>query len=144
MELERASNRSLVVLVLLSGVFVALFVSSMNRHHEDEPYLMVDELLEKGLDAYRGDRLRVHGWVVPGSIQRHDGWATFVIQKNKKRLRVRADGPMPDTLCDDREVVVIGVLHRDVLEAGDVIAKCPSKYEGTPGRPCGGSVMLYE
>jgi cytochrome c-type biogenesis protein CcmE len=143
MELERASNRSLVVLTLLSGVFVALFVSSMHRP-QDATYVMVDELVEKGLDAYRGRPLEVHGWVVPGSIVRYQGWTTFVVEKNGKRLRVRADGPLPDTFCDGREVIVVGVLHRDILEANDVLAKCPSKYDGRPGRPCGGGVMLYE
>jgi cytochrome c-type biogenesis protein CcmE len=144
-ELERTSHRSLVVLVLVSGLFVALLVSAMSSKRGGATYIMVDELVEKGLDQFRGQDLKVHGWVVPGSIQRHDGgWATFVIERHGKRLRVRADGPMPDTFCDGREVVVVGTLHRDVLEASDVLAKCPSKYEGARDRPCGGSVMLFE
>lgn len=143
MQLERASNRSLVMLVLLSGVFVAMFVHAMSRPH-DAPYVMVDELYEKGLDAYRGAPLRVHGWVVPGSIQRRDGWATFVITKSGKRLRVRTDVPLPDTLCDQSEVVVEGSLHADILDASELHTKCASKYEGTRDRPCGGGVMLVE
>lgn len=143
MELERTSNRSLVVLTLLSGLFVALFVRSLSREPESL-YVMVDELVDKGLDAYRGQPLKVHGWVVPGSVQRHIGWATFSVAKSGKRLRVRADGPLPDTFCEGREVVVVGMLHLDVFEASGVLAKCPSKYEGSRDRPCGGSVMLVE
>lgn len=143
MELESVSSRSLVVLTLLSGVFVALFVHSMQRPQES-PYVMVDELVDQGLDAYRGGSLRVHGWIVPGSMKRYDGWSTFVIEKKGKRLRVRADGPLPDTACDGREVVVEGMLRHDILEAVNVMAKCPSKYDGSADHPCKRSVMLYE
>lgn len=143
MEVERTSNRSLVVITLVSGLFVALFVRSM--HPPDEaPYMMVDDLVESGLEKYRGHELKVHGWVVPGSVMRYDGWATFTLTKDRKRLRVRADGPLPDTFCEGRELVVVGVLHGEILEAENVVAKCPSKYEGGPDRPCSGSVMLLE
>jgi cytochrome c-type biogenesis protein CcmE len=143
MELERASSRSLVLLVLVSGVFVALFVQALSRPHEDR-YIMVDDLVAKGLDAFRGESLKVHGWVVPGLVNRYDGWATFVLYKRDARLRVRIDGPLPDTFCDNSEVVVEGALHGDILESSTLYSKCASKYDGSRGRPCGGGVMLYE
>lgn len=143
-ESERPSYRSLALLVIVSAVFLALVVHAISAQRGEPKYVMVDELVERGLDEYRDRPLEVHGWVVPGTIVRHDGGATFSLVKNGRRLRVRADGPLPDTFCDGREVIAVGELRGDVLEACDVLAKCPSKYEGTRDKPCGRGVMLVE
>ena len=81
--------------------------------------------------------LKVHGFVEPGSIdERIEGQATvrsFYLQYDGERIRVRHTGPKPDTFRDLAEVVAKGKLLADkdgpVLDASELMAKCPSKYE---------------
>jgi cytochrome c-type biogenesis protein CcmE len=48
---------------------------------------------------------------------------------------VHHTGPKPDTFKDQSEVVATGVLSRQgtelVVDASELSAKCPSKYEGS-------------
>src|SRR5438067_10046888 len=84
---------------------------------------------------------------------------TFILQKEGKKIRVFSRGPKPDTFKDQSEVVATGTLvrakdmqgladalctakpqpgcplHTDseqtyVVEATELMAKCPSKYDG--------------
>jgi len=81
--------------------------------------------------------LKVHGFVEPGSIEEKiEGQATvrtFYLQYDGERIRVRHTGPKPDTFRDLAEVVAKGTLHSQPdgveLEATELMAKCPSKYE---------------
>lgn len=81
--------------------------------------------------------LKVHGFVEPGSIdERIEGQSTkreFYLQYDGERIRVRHAGPKPDTFRDLAEVVAKGKLVAEadgpVLEASELMAKCPSKYE---------------
>lgn len=87
---------------------------------------------------------------------------TFVLQKGGKKIRVFNLGPKPDTFKDQSEVVATGHLvkastmaqlatdmcaHQPapvgcplrsdsenewVLDSSDLMAKCPSKYDGAP------------
>ncbi len=87
---------------------------------------------------------------------------TFVLQKNGKKIRVFNEGPKPDTFKDQSEVVATGHLVKAdtmvqlandmcshtpapvgcplradaeaewVLESSELMAKCPSKYDGAP------------
>ena len=83
---------------------------------------------------------------------------TFILQKEGKKIRVFSKGPKPDTFKDQSEVVATGHLvpakdvqaladslcakpqpgcpvradaeQAYVVEATDLMAKCPSKYDG--------------
>ncbi|HUJ62844.1 MAG TPA: cytochrome c maturation protein CcmE [Kofleriaceae bacterium] len=85
---------------------------------------------------------------------------SFVLTKEGKKIRVFSTGPKPDTFKDQSEVVATGRLvpakdmqaiadqlcakphpgcpiHADaeqpyVVDATDLMAKCPSKYDGAP------------
>ncbi len=87
---------------------------------------------------------------------------TFVLENNGKKVRVYSKGPKPDTFEDNSEVVALGRLipagerqsladqlcansksktacpvHSDaeqamVVDASELSAKCPSRYEGAP------------
>ena len=87
---------------------------------------------------YTGKRLKVHGFVEAGSIDEkivgHDVTRTFVLEYQGQRIRVRHKGPKPDTFRDLAEVVAAGKLVKQpdgelVVEASELMAKCPSKYE---------------
>ena len=76
---------------------------------------------------------------------------TFVLHKDGKKIRVFNKGPKPDTFKDQSEVVATGTIvpaasdgRRSrprstsaidsdmayVVDATELMAKCPSKYEG--------------
>jgi cytochrome c-type biogenesis protein CcmE len=98
------------------------------------PYKMVDDLMDDP-KQWRGDTVRVHGWVAPGSIERAPaGGRDFVLQKSGARLRVHFEGVVPDTFKDQSELVVNGVLQRDergwIIDGDQLYAKCATKYDG--------------
>lgn len=98
-------------------------------------YMEVSELLAKG-DAAQGERVRVMGKVVPGSIERDARTLRFTASDATGRLRVAYDGVVPDIFKDGVDVVVEGVHGRDGAFSADVLlAKCPSKFESDPSAP---------
>jgi cytochrome c-type biogenesis protein CcmE len=149
-------NSTLAKIVLTAAVAVAgvgFFVKSTLGHTQE--YMMVDQLLATGdLSQWQGKELKVHGWVVAGSIKEEvvnqQTVRTFLLQKEGKKIRIFSKGPKPDTFKDQSEVVATGRLiptaeRKDlanqlkvsietdlayVVDATDLQAKCPSKYEG--------------
>ena len=80
---------------------------------------------------------KIHGFVEAGTIKEEivgqKTKRTFILQYEGKRILVKNEGPKPDTFRDLAEVVAKGRLVQDngeyVLEANELMAKCPSKYE---------------
>jgi cytochrome c-type biogenesis protein CcmE len=129
-------SRTLKILLSISIFGAAagvLFYSSMG---EAEFFKHVDEVLENP-ERYRDTSLKVHGNVEPGSIEEEirdqNIHRSFILQYEGQRIRVSHSGPKPDTFRDNSEVVARGTLvYKDgeyMLEAVELMAKCPSKYE---------------
>ena len=142
---------ALTAAVATAGVvFFARSASTSTQH-----YKMVDELLAAGdLAQWQDKQMKVHGWVISGSIKEkvvnQETMRTFLLQKSGKKIRVFSKGPKPDTFRDESEVVATGTvvpaasmeliakgldvrIDSDmpyVVDATDLMAKCPSKYEG--------------
>jgi cytochrome c-type biogenesis protein CcmE len=124
----------LVTVAIVIGVVGFFTYSSMGQAQH---YKMVDDLL-KAPDQWVGKEMKVHGWVEPGSIkERVEGQQmvrTFVLEKSGKKIQVNHVGPKPDTFKDQSEVVATGVVQRKdgilMVDASELSAKCPSKYEG--------------
>ena len=146
-------------LVLGGGGFLVYSSRTHAQHYE-----MVDKLVDKGFDKFKGKELKVHGYVESGtiveSIVNQEQRRTFVLQKNGKKIRVFSVGPKPDTFKDQSEVVATGRLVASadvqkladeicasakgnpscpvrtdaeqpmVVDSSELMAKCPSKYEG--------------
>ncbi len=95
-------------------------------------YLTVNELKGRVPSVY-GERVRVSGKVVPGSIKHGpDGSLEFSIADGGGDIDVAYSGIVPDIFKDDVEAVVEGEYGRDNVFAADVLlAKCPTKYEDT-------------
>jgi len=148
-------NSTLAKIVLTAAVAVGgvvFFVKSTLGNTQE--YMMVDELMAGDLARFEGKELKVHGWVLAGSIKEEivnqQTMRTFVLQKAGKKIRVFSKGPKPDTFKDQSEVVATGrllpkAMVKDlaiqlkvnleidisyVVDATDLQAKCPSKYEG--------------
>jgi cytochrome c-type biogenesis protein CcmE len=135
-------NRRLLKVALTAAIVVGGITLIVYSSRSDvQYYKMVDELMaelatEPG--AWTGKTLKVHGWVEAGSIQERiedqQTKRTFVLENKGQRIRVEHHGPKPDTFKDKSEVVAEGrVVEKNgahVLEAEELMAKCPSKYEG--------------
>lgn len=122
---------SLVILAVLGWLGVSGYQESKTY------YVTLPELRALGEPAY-SMRLRVAGYVLPGTLRRQDGRALFTLYQENDRLEVVYTGrePLPDTLVDDAEAIVTGSYSRDsVFDAQTVQAKCASKYEALPGAP---------
>jgi cytochrome c-type biogenesis protein CcmE len=163
MENSTIAKIALTIAVIVGGGGFLIYSSVGHAQH----YMMVDELAATSLDGWKDKELKVHGFVEAGSIvkavvgqvQHH----TFVLQKNGKKIRVFAQGPVPDTFKDQSEVVATGHLAHAadlqtladdmckpkpgdkpnvgcpvrvdaeqawVVDSTDLMAKCPSKYDG--------------
>ena len=129
-------SRTLKILLSVSILGAAagvLFYSSMS---EAEYFKHVHEVLENP-ERFRDTSLKVHGFVEAGSIKEEikdqNIHRTFILQYEGQRIRVTHSGPKPDTFRDLSEVVARGTfIHKDgeyMLEAVELMAKCPSKYK---------------
>lgn len=123
------------IVVVGGGVGALLYSTAGNAF---EYYKHVDEVAAQRA-AWQGKPLQLHGFVVPGSIQRR-------IDKDKQlveykfdavncgsTVEVRYAGMVPDTFKDGAEVVVKGTFEGDAFHSTEVMAKCPSKYQATSG-----------
>jgi cytochrome c-type biogenesis protein CcmE len=128
-----SATKVLLSVAVVGGGAGVLVYSSMAEadyyKHVDEVTLAPDRWVDKNL--------KVHGFVEAGSIEEKiEGQATvrtFVLEHKGERIHVLHKGPKPDTFRDLAEVVALGKLVKKdgaiVLEATELMAKCPSKYE---------------
>lgn len=132
-------KQTLVKLLFTAGVVAGgggflLWSSVGNAQH----YKMVDQLMAAPAE-WEGRDMKIHGWVQPGSIKEQvvgqEMHRTFVLEHTGKRIFVTHIGPKPDTFRDRSEVVATGSLAKQAdgsyrFAATELMAKCPSKYEG--------------
>ncbi len=152
-------NSTVIKIVLTAAVAIGGVVFfAKSGIGSTQTYMMVDELQSGGdLTRYEGKEMKVHGWVLAGSIKEkvanQETVRSFVLQKSGKKIRVFNKGPKPDTFKDQSEVVATGrlvpaaqakelataldiQLESDlthVVESTEIQAKCPSKYDGAQG-----------
>ena len=93
-------------------------------------YLTISELEAKTPSVF-GDRVRVSGTVVPGTIVKDEkGNLEFQITDGTNNIDVAYSGIVPDIFNDDVEAVVEGEYTQEKQFKADVLlAKCPTKYE---------------
>lgn len=107
-------------------------------------YVTIPQLTSMGARAYH-TRLRVEGFVKPGSIVTDGPNVTFVLDQYESHSPKAASGrvlkvvykgsePPPDTFKDNAQALAIGTYGRDgVFHANLLQAKCASKY--APSKP---------
>lgn len=132
---KKLHNLGLVIALLVMGGGVLTLV--MTNFKQAAVYAKgVDELVAEK-DKVAGRNVRVTGQLVKGSLKRRDQPCEyrFSMSKNEKILDVRyPQCVVPDTFRDvpgvDVEVTAEGRLNAEgYLEASQIMAKCPSKYE---------------
>ena len=125
---------AITVMVAIGGLGFLIY----NGRESASGYRMVDKLMVNPAH-FVGKEMKIHGWVQPGSIDvkiaNQETQRTFVLGKAGKTVTVHHIGPVPDTFKDQSEVVAKGTLSQAtdgtyVFEATELMAKCPSKYEG--------------
>ena len=128
---------ALVVVIVGVLAWLALGGVSENKTY----YKTISEVQQLGSQAHV-QRLRVDGYVVPGSIVRNGAAVSFVMHQDPTKrgtdptvLKVVYSGidPLPDTFKDDAQAMADGKLGTDgVFQANKIQAKCASKYEAKP------------
>ena len=117
-----------VAYIIIDGADDAVFAYTV-----DQAATKVGEL--------EGKKFRVRGTVLEGTVKHKPGTldTRFDLVHEGETITVSYDKPLPDTFKAGIEVIAEGELGQDgALEADNVIAKCPSKYEGGPPTAKGG------
>ena len=150
MQNSTIAKLALSAAVLVAGVaFFAKSAQTSTQH-----YYKVEKLLATDLAQWKDTQLKVHGKVVAGSIHEkvvaQETMRTFLLENEGKKIRVFSKGPKPDTFKDQSEVVATGhvvsaaqmaamadslgvKIDSDmpyVVDSSELMAKCPSKYDG--------------
>ncbi len=118
----------IVAIVIIAGAISYLVFSGVKDTMVY--YLTIDELQAKVPDVY-GERVRVSGLVVPGTIVKdNNGNIEFQITDGENNISVKYSGIIPDIFADEVEAVVEGnYTEQKVFDADVLLAKCPTKYE---------------
>ena len=103
-----------------------------------EYYKHVDEVMTNP-SQWQGKHLQLHGYVVPGSIQKRLSKESGRLEYRFKEINCGQEidvyyaGVVPDTFKDGAEVVTKGELDGSSFHSTEVMAKCPSKYQASAG-----------
>ena len=123
-------NRQVAVAVTIILVaIVYIFIEGMSETMLY--YYNVSEVAERRAEL-TGEALRVHGQVVPGSIEKDNTGLVhrFAIEEGGQTVPVVYRDIVPDTFEDRADAVVEGHFDADgTFQATFLMAKCPSKYE---------------
>lgn len=124
----RGKLKFIIAVIIIAGAISYLVFSGVKDTMVY--YLTIDELQAKVPDVY-GERVRVSGNVVPGTIVKDkDGNLEFTITDGKNNIDVTYRGIIPDIFADDVEAVVEGnYTKQNIFKADVLLAKCPTKYE---------------
>jgi cytochrome c-type biogenesis protein CcmE len=134
-----AAWKIVLSVVVVTGAIGYLLKASMAEGVDS--YKHVDEVLADTA-RWQGRHLRVHGNVVPGSIEQAKGTLSYrfkietgAMSKPDPRpaavISATYTGLVPDTFKDGAEVVAKGTLGTDnslAVVPDGIMAKCPSKY----------------
>lgn len=122
--------KAVVTILVVAGAIAWLTVSSF------EESMIYYKTVEEALSAraqFEKTPVRINGLLVPDSILQKPGTDQFKFQlkKNASVIDVEYSGILPDTMREGKELVVEGTLipGKDVLNATEILTKCPSKYE---------------
>lgn len=126
---RKAASVVLTIAVLAGGV---LYLLVFGFDDTVVYYKTVDELLSDPA-RFETRPVRINGTLVKGSVTTRPGTDEFRfrLKKRKSIVDVSYFGVLPDTMIEDRELVVHGVFDSKakIFKASEILTKCPSKYE---------------
>ena len=129
MELTLNKKFSIVIIVfsLLLIIWLGMGVGDNELH-----YVTIDELSEDYSNK-PGKRFRIGGIVYQGSVivdEKDPLLTNFILEQEKKFMKVSYHQILPDMFKDGSEVIVEGIFDGEVFFADNLMTKCASKYEG--------------
>lgn len=150
----RRKSRLYLVVVMLTGaaliVTLVLYALSANIDLFYTPREILQGKGEQRLLPHSGQRLRIGGMVMPGSVKRdpHTLQVTFRIYDAVGSVPVKYEGILPDLFREGQGVVAQGVWGADhVVQAREVLAKHDENYtppEVTEAmKPVNGATALH-
>jgi cytochrome c-type biogenesis protein CcmE len=132
---KRARMRLLGVTAIILIVIGAILFSTRSNA---AAYQTITQVSKGGLKV--GDRVKVGGAVVAGSWNNQSNPMKFTIREESDSagtgptLKVVYSGTAPNTFGDGVVAIVTGSLAPGgVVDANEMITKCPSKYESATG-----------
>ena len=115
--------------VMLAGVAAAAGLAIL-AIGENMLYFLTPSQVRAG-EAPAGERIRVGGLVVDGSVRRpaNDLEITFDLTDNQGTIKVSYRGLLPDLFREGQGIVALGYIDRNgVLQAEEVLAKHDETY----------------
>ncbi len=117
-----------ITIVVLSGVSIWLFLSSMTPFTSD-----FDE-------AKNGKAYQVYGLLDQKSLRQEDNLNYFnMVDEKGEVLPVILDGVLPQNFAGAQKGVAVGSFKDGSFHADQLLVKCPSKYENKDEKGPGGS-----
>ena len=129
----------LITLSLVAGL--VLYALSQNIDLFYKPSEIYNGKEGSGVKAINGQRLRIGGLVVPGSVKRDetslkiafkltDMRMPIAFNDNDPMITVKYDGILPDLFREGQGIVANGVLNTEgyIIEATEVLAKHDENY----------------
>ncbi len=128
------THRNIKIAVTSIVLFLAFAGLMWTTLAEGTEYYKHVEEVQADLESWKGKRLQLHGFVVPGSIMVNPTTLEYRFKVESKGSVMNASykGIVPDTFTKEgAEVVMRGRLTDEGFhaETGGIMAKCPSKYE---------------
>ncbi|WP_371374309.1 cytochrome c maturation protein CcmE [Thalassotalea aquiviva] len=120
------------ILVGLSAIAgLTLYALSQNIDLFFTPTEIVEGKADTGIKPQIGQRIRVGGLVVPGSVERDENSlkVSFKLMDKGPMVKVQYDGILPDLFREGQGIVANGTLiGNSLLEASEVLAKHDENY----------------
>lgn len=134
---KRARNRlvgiTAIILLVIAAIFATVGMRGGAAYNMTVKQATADQ-------ASVGKRIKVGGVVVNGSWDKKTNPMTFKIRDEKdtgstgQLITVVYSGAVPSTFGDGVTAIVTGDFKAgNTIEAGEMITKCPSKYESATG-----------
>ncbi|HVY83850.1 MAG TPA: cytochrome c maturation protein CcmE [Caulobacterales bacterium] len=117
-----------LLLIVIAGAVLSLAVALTLIGLKDSVVYFVapSEIAQK---AHAGQRLRLGGLVVQGSLHRDAGGVTFAVTDGAAQTEVRYDGVLPDLFREGQGVIAEGVWQPgQPFQAARVLAKHDERY----------------
>ncbi len=120
---------------VIGGVAIAGFVAfgATSFRKNITPYVGFEQAKEA-----RATRVQVAGELVQGSARYVEAsrQLEFLMKDPEGRtMLVRYHGPKPGNFEEAKQVVAVGSYGDGAFEAGQLLVKCPSKYQGLETTP---------
>jgi cytochrome c-type biogenesis protein CcmE len=129
--IPRRKKRLALVLSLVVGVATALSFILYALSNNVDLFYTPSQMLEGDTKPQVGQRLRVGGMVVEGSVRRDATTleVEFLVTDTGPTVKVLYRGILPDLFREGQGIVAQGVLLQpDVLQASEVLAKHDEEY----------------